>query len=423
MAGTSVDLRAHLPAASAAVSILAVFVAVLSVPLAVTTQLGLSGAQSGSWLLGLYGLSGMLTLVMVARHRQPLLLTGNVFVLIFVARLGTTISWPELVGAAMVAGGVVLLLGPLGLTARLGRLLPPAVVFGLLAGAVLPFVVDMFTALGDTTRVVGLALLAYLVARRLVEPRVPAILVALVAAGLAAIGTGSPDGGATSMTLPTLTATRPAFGLRAIASATPVMVALITMQANLPSLVFLRSQGYDPPERSLNLVSGVGTIVGSLLGPVAISLSLPATALCAGPDAGPRDRRHHAAAAAGLGAIAIAIVAVVVPDAAQAVPEPVLDALVGLAVLGVLGTSLRRATEGPLVLGPLFAFAIALSDLQLLGLGAFFWALVVGVAVAHLVEAPSAPGGTSIPATSSRPVGESTPAPARRSESMPRDGG
>jgi hypothetical protein len=39
-----------------------------------------------------------------------------------------------------------------------------------------------------------------------------------------------------------------------------------------------------------------------------------------------------------------------------------------------------------LVLGPLFAFAIALSDMTVLSLGSFFWSLVLGTAISLLLE-------------------------------------
>jgi benzoate membrane transport protein len=47
---------------------------------------------------------------------------------------------------------------------------------------------------------------------------------------------------------------------------------------------------------------------------------------------------------------------------------------------------LQEVTKGPLVLGPLIAFAISLSQLELFGFGRFFWALVLGLAVSWLLE-------------------------------------
>ena len=58
-------------------------------------------------------------------------------------------------GATGVAGLVVLLASALGLTARLGALVPAPVVFGVIAGAVLPFVVALFDSLEAMPVVVG----------------------------------------------------------------------------------------------------------------------------------------------------------------------------------------------------------------------------------------------------------------------------
>lgn len=373
-------------AIGAAASLASIFVAVVSIPLAIGSALELTDAQVSAWILGIYGLAGILTILLVVRYRQPLLVTGNVFVLIFVSRLGTDFAWAELVGASMLAGLAVLVLGLLGLTQRLARLLPPPVVFGLLAGAVLPFVVGMFTAFGNAELIVGATLLAYLYARFALEPRVPAILAALVVGALAAALSGAYGPAPSQVALPAFEVTAPTFSADAIITATPVMIALITLQANIPSLVFLRSQDYDPPERTIDAVSGLGTVAGSMLGPMGVSLSLPATALCAGPDAGPLRRRYRAAYIAGGASLGIGLLAGLAPDLQRLIPAALLDGLVGLAVLSVLATGLQRTTEGPLVLGPLFAFAIALSELELLGLGAFFWALMLGVAVSLTLE-------------------------------------
>lgn len=386
----------RLPAVGAAVSLIVIFVVALSIPLSVASSLGLTGAEITGWIVALYGVSGLLTIVLVARYRQPLVVTGNIFVLIFIASLGADLPWPELVGATTIAGAVVLVLGWTGLTDRLTRWVPAPIVFGLLAGAVTPYVVEMFTALGTAPVLIGGTLLAYVLGRLLLEPRVPAILAALVAGiVLAAIvdGYGSVDGFAP----PWVAFTAPEVSVRAVITATPVFVILITLQANVPSLVFLRAEGYRPPERTVDAVSGLGTSLGSLLGPMGVSLSLPATALTAGPGAGPRRSRHLAAYLAGGAAVVIATLAGMAAELEAIVPAALLTVLVGLAVLGVLMHALREIAGSDLVLGPVLAFVIALSDLTLLGLGRFFWALVIGLGVSLLVERDAWPDVTPHP--------------------------
>lgn len=386
MSEDSAGVHGPFAAVGAALSIIVIFVVVLSIPLGVAFDLGLSRTELTSWLVALYGSSGLLSLVLAWRYRQPLLITGNIFVLLFVASLGNQLSWAELIGASMAAGAVVLALGLFGLTDRLALWLPAPVVFGVLAGAVLPFFVGLFDALGALRIVVGATLLAYLAGRRLLEPRVPAVLPALVV-GLAVAGlTGGLAAPSAHLALPAAVLTPPVFSLAGLLTATPVIVVLITLQANAPSIVFLRDQGYRPPERSLTMVSGVGTVLASLFGPIGVSLSLPATALTAGPDAGPRAARYRAVLIAGAAATAIALMAGYAAELETLVVRPLLVAVIGLAVVGVFTGALQQVVSGPLTLGPVFAFGIAVSDLSLFGLGPFFWALVVGVLVARLVE-------------------------------------
>ncbi len=378
--------RSLLPAMGVALSLTVIFIVVLSIPLGVAAELGLSRGELTGWIVAGYGVPGVLSLVLAWRYRQPLLITGNMFVLIFVASLGDQLRWSELVGASMVAGAAVLVLGVLGLTNRLAAWLPAPIVFGVLAGAVLPFFVRLFDALAEQHIIVGTALAAYLVGRRFFEPRIPAVLPALVLGLAAAAVTGGLGAPPSELALPAPTLTAPTFSLGAIVTAAPVIVVLVTLQANAPSVVFLRNQGFEPPERTLTVVSGLGILVASVFGPIGVSLSLPATALAAGRDAGTAPVRFRAAQMAGGASVIIALLAGYASDLETLVARSLLTAVIGLAVVGVFAGALKQVVSGPLVLGPLFAFGIAVSDLSLLGLGPFFWALVLGLAISRLVE-------------------------------------
>jgi benzoate membrane transport protein len=379
-------LRRWLPALGTAIPLIILPIAILSIPLAAAQEMNLSEAETSSWILAVYGLPGLFGLVLAVRYRQPLLLTGNVFVLIFIASLGGQLSYPEIVGASMVAGAGVLLISALGLTDWLAGWIPAPVVLGLLAGAVMPFVSGVFTSLGDAPALVGGAFLAYLWGYRSLGSRVLAILPALVVGLAVAALTGELGQVPAGSPLPVPTITAPVFSVHAIATATPVLVILITFQSNVPSMVFLRNQEYRPPDRVINTVSGVGTLVGSLLGPTAVSLSLPATAIVAGPDAGDHQLRHRSVYLASGAVVMIGLLAGIAAELPEIIPLGLLLALAGLAVIGVLANALQQITQGPLLLGPLFAFAIALSEITILGFGPFFWALVIGTGVSLLLE-------------------------------------
>lgn len=397
-AGTRSELRRTLPALTAAVPVVIVYFAVLGIVLTAAGPdgLDLSPERTSGWIALLYGWPTILALAITLRYRQPLLLTGNIFAIIFFVSLGDRISFAALAGASMLAGGILLVTALLGLTGRIASWIPAPIVQGLIAGAVMPFVVDVFSAL-STTRdgvripvevplMVGAALLAFLLSQRILGERVPPILPAFLAGLLVAAITGQLGAFPTSFSLPSLDVIRPEFSWTAIATATPVLVALMTVPSNIPSVIFMRSQGFDPPERLINVVSGAGTIAGSFFGPIVVSLALPPVLLTAGPGAGDRSIRYRSAYLPVLAGLGIALFASTAADLAVLVPSVLLLSMAGLALVGALVVSIREIARGPLTLGPLFAFAIALSDMTLFGLGPFFWSLVVGTAISLLLE-------------------------------------
>lgn len=121
----------------------------VAIPLSGAQQLDLSRGQLTAWVMTIYTLPCLLGLVLCLRFRQPLLLTGNIFVLIFIVSLQGRLTFAELAGASMVAGAAVVVITALGLANQLARLIPEPIVIGLLAGSTLPFVADVFTVMGS----------------------------------------------------------------------------------------------------------------------------------------------------------------------------------------------------------------------------------------------------------------------------------
>ena len=127
-------------------------------------------------------------------------------------------------------------------------------------------------------------------------------------------------------------------------------------------------------------------MLGSFLGPMAVSLSLPATALLGGDQAGRREGRYRTVLVAGTAAVLTGALASVAAQIGEVIPAVLLTTFAGLAVLDILIDALGQATVEPLVIGPVVAFTITLSDLSLLGFGPFFWALALGSLMSHLLE-------------------------------------
>src|SRR5215207_6403944 len=380
----NVTLLAQPLAASIPITIFSV--AAVALPLATAQALGLSSRQTSAWIFALYAAPGLASIALTLAYRQPLLVAWHTAVVAFVASLAQTVPYSAILGGMLVAGLVVAALGALGLTTRVAALVPTAVVFGVVAGNVLPFVIGTFEALQGEGLLVGAVLAAYLVGRRSLHPRVPPILPALVVGLALAAATGRLHGTATGWTWPDLAIAGPSFNPSAILTVVPVAVPLIALHSNLTAVAYLRSESYTPPARGIEVTTGIATMVASVFGPSPICMGTLVTPLTAGPEAGERSVRPWAAYAGAAGFLLIALGAGVAADLPALLPLPLLLAVAGLALLGVLSQALEQVITGPLRLGPLVAFAVASSTLSLFGLGAAFWALAFGTMTSLLVE-------------------------------------
>jgi benzoate membrane transport protein len=360
----------------------------LSLPIEASRSLGLAESETAAWILALWAVSGIVGLVVSIKARVPLLLTGNLFVMILVLRVGAQYQWSDLVGASLVAGVIVLAGSRSNLTDRLSSWLPPGIIYGLLIGAVLPFLLDMFSLTSQHPWVVTSAVATYL-ASRARFPGIPAILPAVVVAAIATALTGQFAGDRIDLALVAPTLTAPSFDLTTLLAVTPVIVVLITLQSNVPSLIFLREQGYSADATSISTISGVGTVIASFLGPAGISLSLPLTAVTAVPDAGAFGVRYRAAVVAHMCAITIGLFGGAAVLFTSAIPPVLLTVAIGLAFVGVVVAAAPRMVDSGLAWGPVLTLVIASSDLTLLGLSSFFWAIAVGVIATVFLDSHS----------------------------------
>jgi benzoate membrane transport protein len=380
------DWRWYIPPLSAAVPITIFSVAALAIPLAAAERLGFSARTTSSWLFALYALGGLLSLVLTAIFKMPLLVAWHTALIAFFASQAGVLTVAELRGAVLVSGLAVAVLGISGLTGRITRLVPAPIIFAVVAGSILPFVVGTFDALGDERLLVAAVLVVWLASRRVLGVWIPPVLPALVAGVVVAVAAGRveplPGGWQTAAFAPAW----PTLSFRAIITVLPIFVALTSLHSNLTATVYLRSQGYKPPARAIEVATGLGSAAGSFLGPTPICMAALVTPLTAGPDAGERPVRPWSVYAASGAFLAIGLAGGMAAGIPQAIPLALLLAVAGLALVGVLTNALTQITRGPLQLAPILTFAVVLSHLRLFGLGAAFWALVIGTGTALLLE-------------------------------------
>ena len=175
-----------------------------AVPLhiSVSEQLGLTTAQTSSWIFIVWFSSAVSSIAISLYFRQPIPITWTIPGLVYLGTLVDRFSFAELVGANLVAGVLLLALGLLGIGGRIMRWLPLPIIMGMFAGSILEYIVRMVRATVEDVAVAGSVVGCYLLGRFIGSPRVPPVGLAVVGGGIAVAAVGSGGTATLEWTLP-----------------------------------------------------------------------------------------------------------------------------------------------------------------------------------------------------------------------------
>jgi benzoate membrane transport protein len=361
----------------------------VAVILAVGKQGGLSQAELASWIFGVFFLNGILTMLACWLYRQPLAFFWTIPGTVLVGPALGHLSLPEVVGAFLVTGLLILGLGLSGWVRRAMAAIPMPIVMGMVAGVFLRFGTDLVLALGRDVAIAApmVALFVLLSAvpaiGRLVPPIIGALLVGAVAVGLS--GRFAP-GPTTAHWLAAPVFQVPHWSLQAMVElVVPLAVTVLVVQ-NGQGIAVLRSTGHEPPVNVITIACGIWSLLSAAVGAVSTCLTGPTNALLAA--SGHRARHYTAGIICGLLAVLFGLFAPLFTRLMLATPGAFIATLGGLAMLRVLQSSFVTAFSGRFTLGALVTFVVTVADIKILNVGAAFWGLVAGFAVSWLLERP-----------------------------------
>lgn len=347
----------------------------------------LTPEQTASWYFALFVGSGLLTYVLALFYRQPINGAYPIAGTALMASLLPTLRLEQAIGAYLISGALITLIGMLGLFGWLMKRLPQAILLGVLAGVLLRFGLGIFGGLGSAPVLVAAMLAAYLLTSRLPLRLPPALAALLVGVGIAVVQ-GTLNLGRINLALATPQLSWPEFVPATFLSVALPLTLLNLASQNAPGIAILRAEGYDPPVKAITLGSGIFSLLTAPLGGNGINIAAPLTAICASPDAHPDLRgRYVASVVAATVMILFGLFGSTATSLFGALPAALTAAVAGLSLLPVLLTSLRTAlAPGGPASGALVAFLITAADLSLFGLGAAFWAVVGGLLAAWVLD-------------------------------------
>jgi benzoate membrane transport protein len=347
---------------------------------------GASPAEIGSWLWAL-GLGMAVSCIGLSlRFRSPVLTAWSTPGAALLASSLAGVGMAQAVGAFLLSSALITLVGFSGWFERLMRHVPKAIAAAMLAGVLLRFGIGLFAALQPQGLLVGAMLTCFIVARR-VLPRYAVPLTLLLGLAVAA-GQGNVHLGEVSLTLAQPVFTAPVFRIETlIGVGLPLFVVTMASQ-NVPGLAVLRANGYTTPASPLVGWTGLTGLVLAPFGGFAFNLAAITAAICMSPDADhDASQRYKAAVWAGVFYALTGLLGATVAGLFAAVPNALVLAIAGLALLGTVGNSLATALqEEDGRDAALVTFLATASGLTLWGIASAFWGLVLGLLVAAVAR-------------------------------------
>jgi benzoate membrane transport protein len=150
----------------------------------------------------------------------------------------------------------------------------------------------------------------------------------------------------------------------------------------------LEQNNYHPPVSRVVSLSGVFSIFTSFFGGQSANVAGMMTAICAGEEAGPREKRYMGAVVSGILVLSFGLFSWMLVPWIQILPPAFISILVGFALLGVFANSLQISFSRPTMkLSVALAFIIALSNITLVNISAPVWSLLAGTLIARFIEA------------------------------------
>src|SRR6185295_10686339 len=234
----------------------------VAIILAVGAQGGLAETDLASWIFGSFFINGLISIGFCLFYRQPLVFFWTIPGAVLVGPALGHLSFPEVIGAFIATGAVMMALGLSGWVRRCTEAAPMPIVMGMVAGVFLRFGTGLVHAVRDDVGVAGPMVVAFLLlsfsrqAGRWLPPLIGALVAGVISVLL--LGKFEAEGKALLLSLPHLYV--PAFSWQAMVElVVPLAITVLVVQ-NGQGFAVLRAAGHEPPVNAVAMACGAGAI-------------------------------------------------------------------------------------------------------------------------------------------------------------------
>lgn len=336
--------------------------------------------------MAIYVGGGILGIILPLRYRMPIVGAHSITGVAFLATVTNQFTYPELIGAYLLSGLLMLSVGALGTFSKLLDCVPREIISAMLAGMITKYMMNFIVSTSQFLLVGGGALLVFFFFSK-GNKRIPPMLAAIVTGCILLLLSHniSSTGMAIDFAFPQ--AQVPEFSMTGFLSVAVPLALLVLSNDCAVGLGALEQNDYHPPVNQIVALSGLFSVITGFFGGQSANIGGMMTAICAGEEAGPREMRYMGAVVSGSIILIFGLFSWKLVPWIQALPGPFIAILSGFALLGVFVNSLQISFSRPsMKLSATFAFMIALANITILNVSAPVWSVLVGTIIARYIE-------------------------------------
>jgi benzoate membrane transport protein len=373
---------------AATASVVVGFSSTVLVVLEGAKAVGATPSQQASTAAALCFAMAFCTLILAWKTKQPTLVAWSTPGSVLLATSHAGITFPEAIGAFIVAGLLMLLTALIKPVAVAISKMPPAIAAAMLAGVLLRFVLGVPTAALDMPLYILPLIVAFFALRMFLPMFAVPVMVVL---GLILAAVSGAFSGPVQFGITPLEFVWPQWNWQVVLSI-GVPLYLVTMASqNLPGFAVLKAHGYDPHVATCLTVTGLGSVLTAPFGTHAVNMAAITAAIVAGDDAhtDPAQRWKVTYPYTAL-YICFGFAAGTFVSLLGAMPKPLITAVAGLALFApLMGGTVSMIKDNKTLEAAIVTFLVTASGISILGVGAAFWGLLAGLllwAAKHLNE-------------------------------------
>ena len=347
-------------------------------------RLNATPGQLISWVAAVCFAQAVAGVVLSVWLRIPVVIAWSTPGAALIAAAPAGIDMQQGAAAFLVAAAHIVLTAAIRPLTKLIESIPPALGAAMLAGVLLHFIL-LAVGSAQTQLILTLCILAVFLLGRMITPTLAAIE-ALIAGVLLSLWFGLAGPMPMSFGISNVTFIEPRFDPAALIGL-GVPLFLVTMASqNLPGAAVLRTMGYRPPMAPILGVTGAISMIAALFGAHTVNLAAITAAMCTGPDTHPDPaKRWPAGVIFGLSFAVFGLCAAPLIGVLTAMPVELIRVTAGLTLIGALSSALTSAlAKEQDRFAAMTTFAVAASGITVAGIGAPFWALLLGLGVLGL---------------------------------------